>query len=128
MIPLTSSLYVEAELDSSASVLVEIGTGYYAEARVIEHSSSGAMRGVLSAAVRVQKSVPDGADYFKRKVTMVKGQLDKIGQVRAAEALCCTEQRTRLSSSARAQALQEKQRMHEQVVRLLRLRAQESQK
>ena len=31
LIPLTSSLYVEAELDSSASVLVELGTGYYAE-------------------------------------------------------------------------------------------------
>ena len=31
LIPLTSSLYVEAELDSSDSVLVELGTGYYAE-------------------------------------------------------------------------------------------------
>ena len=31
MIPLTSSLYIEAELDSSESVLVELGTGYYAE-------------------------------------------------------------------------------------------------
>lgn len=31
--------------------------------------------------VCLQKSVPDGVDYFQRKVIMLKGQLDKIGQV-----------------------------------------------
>ena len=41
MIPLTSSLYVEAELDSSAAVLVELGTGYYAEARQPAGSCAG---------------------------------------------------------------------------------------
>jgi hypothetical protein len=35
MIPLTSSLYVSGTLDSTDKVLVDVGTGYYVEVRVV---------------------------------------------------------------------------------------------
>ena len=33
--------------------------------------------------VGAQKSLSDGAEYFRRKVNLIKEELDKIGQVRA---------------------------------------------
>ena len=88
MIPLTASLYVEAELEDADTVLVELGTGYYAEVRwhpttavcmLMQHPIAD-----LHSGRCLQKSVADGQDYFARKVLLVKEQLDKIGQVR-----CC---------------------------------------
>ncbi|KAK9816040.1 hypothetical protein WJX74_007990 [Apatococcus lobatus] len=58
LMPLTSSLYVPATLDSASNVLIDIGASYY-----------------------VERSPADGTDYCKRKVNMLKDQLDQIGQV-----------------------------------------------
>ena len=86
MIPLTASLYVEAELDDADKVLVELGTGYYAEVPMLESMTAHGLSRCLTAALKhsafhVQKSAKDGKDYFGRKVLLVKEQLDKIGQV-----------------------------------------------
>lgn len=55
MVPMTSSMYVPGILDDSTTVLVDIGTGYYAE-----------------------KSVEEGKKYFRRKIEFVGKQLEKI--------------------------------------------------
>ena len=58
LLPLTSAVYVTGQLASHESILLDIGTGYYAEV------------------------TPDqGIDYCKRKVNMLRESLDKIGQV-----------------------------------------------
>ena len=86
LIPLTASLYVEAELDDADKVLVELGTGYYAEVLLLEPLTAHGISRCLTAALKhsafhVQKSAKDGKEYFGRKVLLVKEQLDKIGQV-----------------------------------------------
>lgn len=54
--PITSSLYVAGTLDTaSQSVLVDIGTGYYAD-----------------------MSLTSAGDYYKRKMDFVKTQLDTL--------------------------------------------------
>ncbi|KAL0031903.1 hypothetical protein WJX79_004356 [Trebouxia sp. C0005] len=58
LLPLTSAVYVSGKLASHESILLEIGTGYYAE-----------------------RSPQEGVDYCKRKVNMLKENLDKIGQM-----------------------------------------------
>lgn len=58
LLPLTSAVYVTGKLASHSSILLDIGTGYYAE-----------------------RSPAEGVDYCKRKVNMLKDNLDKIGQV-----------------------------------------------
>ncbi|KAK9791396.1 hypothetical protein WJX73_002932 [Symbiochloris irregularis] len=78
LLPLTSSLYVNGTLDNVDTVLVELGTGYYAE-----------------------KSLTEAMDYFQRKLLLLRDELDKIGQ-----------------------AMSEKQRIHEQVVQVLRRKQQ----
>lgn len=55
MVPMTSSMYVPGILDDSSTVLVDIGTGYFAE-----------------------KSVEEGKKYFRRKIEFVGKQLEKI--------------------------------------------------
>ena len=84
---------------------------------------------LTAAFTAAQKSVPDGVDYFRRKVTMVKGKLDEIGQVRqTAFSHCyCSLQSRMINDLLGVQALQEKQRMHDQVIKLLRQRNQEAQ-
>lgn len=78
LLPLTESLYVSGSLDSADTVLVELGTGYYAE-----------------------KDLEQGAEFFRRKVLLVKDNLDEIGKIAA-----------------------EKQRIHEQVVAVLKRKGQ----
>lgn len=58
LLPLTSAVYVSGKLASHDSILLDIGTGYYAE-----------------------RSPEEGVDYCKRKVNMLKENLDKIGQM-----------------------------------------------
>ncbi|XP_024878017.1 prefoldin subunit 5 [Temnothorax curvispinosus] len=58
LVPLTGSMYVTGKLADANNVIVDIGTGYYAE-----------------------KSVVDAKDYFKRKVEYVTEQMEKIQQV-----------------------------------------------
>jgi len=58
MIPLTSSLYVSGTLGSTDKVLVDVGTGYY-----------------------VEKSPMDGTDFCKRKVLMLKQNMEKLHAV-----------------------------------------------
>lgn len=55
MVPLTGSLYVPGQLADGEKVLVDIGTGYYAE-----------------------KRVPDAEEFFKRKVEYLKQQMEKV--------------------------------------------------
>lgn len=58
LVPLTSSMYVTGKLADANNVLVDIGTGYYAE-----------------------KSIEDAKDYFKRRVEYVTEQMEKIQQL-----------------------------------------------
>lgn len=58
LVPLTSSMYVTGELADTNNVIIDIGTGYYAE-----------------------KNIEDAKDYFKRKVEYVTEQMEKIQQV-----------------------------------------------
>jgi len=55
MVPLTGSLYVPGQLADGEKVLVDIGTGYYAE-----------------------KRVADAEEFFKRKVEYLKVQMEKV--------------------------------------------------
>lgn len=55
LVPLTGSLYVPGQLSDGETVLVDIGTGYYAE-----------------------KKVKDADEFFKRKVEYLKQQMDKV--------------------------------------------------
>lgn len=58
LLPLTSAVYVTGQLASHESILLDIGTGYFAE-----------------------RTPDQGVDYCRRKVNMLKENLDKIGQV-----------------------------------------------
>ena len=58
LVPLTKSLYSPGKLGATDSVLVDVGTGYF-----IEYSPSG------------------GVDYCKRKLLMLRENLDKLGEV-----------------------------------------------
>lgn len=58
LVPLTGSMYVTGKLADANNVIVDIGTGYYAE-----------------------KKIEDAKDYFKRKVEYVTEQMEKIQQV-----------------------------------------------
>ena len=60
LLPLTSAVYVTGKLASHDSIVLDIGTGYYAE-----------------------RTPAEGVDYCKRKVNMLRDNLDKIGQVHA---------------------------------------------
>ncbi|KAL3132864.1 hypothetical protein ABBQ38_006788 [Trebouxia sp. C0009 RCD-2024] len=57
LLPLTSAVYVPGKLASHDSILLDIGTGYFAE-----------------------RTPSQGSDYCKRKVNMLRDNLDKIGQ------------------------------------------------
>ncbi|KAJ0177739.1 hypothetical protein K1T71_006612 [Dendrolimus kikuchii] len=58
LVPLTSSMYVPGSLTDVNNVIIDIGTGYYA-----------------------QKDVEGGKDYFKRKVQFVNEQIEKINML-----------------------------------------------
>jgi len=59
LVPLTKSLYAPGKLGDTDKVLIDVGTGYF-----IEYTAQG------------------GADYCKRKVNMLRENLDKLGEVR----------------------------------------------
>ncbi|EFN55291.1 hypothetical protein CHLNCDRAFT_134230 [Chlorella variabilis] len=58
LLPLTESLYVSGTLESVDSVLLEAGTGYY-----------------------VERDVPGGIDYCRRKVLLVRDKMEQLGQL-----------------------------------------------
>ncbi|XP_015606049.1 prefoldin subunit 5 [Cephus cinctus] len=58
LVPLTGSMYVAGKLADTEKVLVDVGTGYYA-----------------------QKDIDDAKDYFKRRVAYVTEQMEKIQQL-----------------------------------------------
>tara|TARA_B100001778_G_scaffold244319_1_gene204608 strand:+ start:172 stop:561 length:390 start_codon:yes stop_codon:yes gene_type:complete len=58
LVPLTSSLYVPGKLGAVDKVLLDVGTGYF-----------------------VEKSPADGVDYCKRKVTLVRDNMEKLIEV-----------------------------------------------
>ncbi|KAG6453359.1 hypothetical protein O3G_MSEX008101 [Manduca sexta] len=55
LVPLTGSMYVPGTVADVDNVVIDIGTGYYA-----------------------QKDIDGGKDYFKRKVEFVAEQMEKI--------------------------------------------------
>lgn len=55
LVPLTNSLYVPGILGDTDTILLDIGTGYF-----------------------VEKSPEDGVDYCKRKVNMVRENMEKL--------------------------------------------------
>jgi len=55
LVPLTTSMYVPGVITDCKSVILDIGTGYYAE-----------------------KDVDDSKEYFKRKVEFVTEQMERI--------------------------------------------------
>jgi len=55
LLPLTPSLYVAGELEDPSTVLVDIGTGYY-----------------------VEKKCDDGIDFCKRKIGMLKVNMENL--------------------------------------------------
>ncbi|KPJ14513.1 Prefoldin subunit 5 [Papilio machaon] len=55
LVPLTSSMYVSGTIADTDNVIIDIGTGYYA-----------------------QKDIEGAKDYFKRKVQFVTEQMEKI--------------------------------------------------
>ncbi|XP_075223734.1 putative prefoldin subunit 5 isoform X6 [Lycorma delicatula] len=58
MVPLTGSMYVPGTIADSENVIIDVGTGYY-----------------------LQKDIDGAKDYFKRKVTFVTEQMEKIQAV-----------------------------------------------
>ncbi|CAK9813347.1 Prefoldin subunit 5 [Anthophora plagiata] len=58
LVPLTGSMYVVGKLADTNNVLIDIGTGYYA-----------------------QKNITDAKDYFDRRVAYVTEQMEKIQQL-----------------------------------------------
>ncbi|XP_021918952.1 prefoldin subunit 5 isoform X2 [Zootermopsis nevadensis] len=58
MVPLTGSMYVPGRVANGKSVIIDIGTGYF-----------------------IQKDIDGAKDYFKRKVSFVGEQIEKIMQV-----------------------------------------------
>ncbi|XP_017880034.1 prefoldin subunit 5 [Ceratina calcarata] len=58
LVPLTGSMYVAGRLVETNNVLIDIGTGYYAE-----------------------KNIADAKDYFDRRVAYVTEQMEKIQQL-----------------------------------------------
>lgn len=58
LVPLTGSMYVTGKLADTDNVLVDIGTGYYAE-----------------------KNITEAKDYFDRRVAYVTEQMEKIQQL-----------------------------------------------
>ena len=88
LVPLTSSLYVPGTLGSTEKVLLDIGTGYF-----------------------VEKTPEDGVDYCKRKVNLVKENMDKILEFikqRQSQAAQVNQ-----VFSAKVQQMQEQQRLAE---------------
>ncbi|XP_075212296.1 prefoldin subunit 5-like isoform X2 [Lycorma delicatula] len=58
MVPLTGSMYVPGTIADSENVIIDVGIGYY-----------------------LQKDIDGAKDYFKRKVTFVTEQMEKIQAV-----------------------------------------------
>lgn len=55
MVPLTGSMYVPGKLADTEKVLIDIGTGYFAEV-----------------------TIPHAKEYFKRRIAYVTEQMEKI--------------------------------------------------
>ncbi|KAK3249060.1 hypothetical protein CYMTET_41492 [Cymbomonas tetramitiformis] len=71
LVPLTSSLYVAGELAGTDTVLIDIGTGYF-----------------------VEKTPKEGSEFCKRKVSMLKHNIEQLQQV-------ITEKRQQVSQVSR---------------------------
>lgn len=71
MIPLTSSLYIPAKKCNADKVMVDIGTGYFAEMAVVEDKDDDKKNNGGSSAT----------SYFNRRVAYVKSQLEELEKV-----------------------------------------------
>ncbi|XP_075976437.1 prefoldin 5 [Anticarsia gemmatalis] len=83
LVPLTGSMYVPGVITDTEKVLIDIGTGYYA-----------------------QKDIEGAKDYFKRKVEFVTEQVEKIKMLGSEKAkvhkAICTVIENKLRASMQA--------------------------
>ncbi|KAM3967014.1 prefoldin 5 [Aphomia sociella] len=84
LVPLTESMYVPGTIADAENVIIDIGTGYYA-----------------------QKDIEGAKDYFKRKVQFVTEQMEKIQVLgieksKIREAICMMME-MKLQAQAQAQ-------------------------
>lgn len=78
LVPLTQSLYAPGVLDDNHKVLLDVGTGYFVEAR--ERQSAASSFPHERTPVAPQYTPADGTDYCRRKVGVLKENLDKLGE------------------------------------------------
>jgi hypothetical protein len=92
MVPLTESLYAPGKLGSTDKVLLDIGTGYFVEVRGWrlrrQHCGWRLQRQHCAALTRpparAQYTPADGVDFCRRKVNLLRENVDKLGEARAA--------------------------------------------
>lgn len=86
LLPITNAVYVSGKLSSNDKILIDIGTGYFAEvceqckAQADLHTSNF-VSGQEFVVALLQRTPADGVDFCRRKVSMLRENLDKIGQV-----------------------------------------------
>eukprot|EP00976_Prorocentrum_cordatum_P004084 80012-Prorocentrum_minimum.AAC.1 len=110
MIPLTSSLYVSGTLGSTDKVLVDVGTGYYVEGAHQRFADGNPL-------LHMQKSPMDGTDFCKRKVLMLKDNMEKLHMVPY-----------NAGTVQSAQVILEKRRQHNQVAQMFQAKMVQAQK
>ena len=71
MLPMTKTMYVQGTLTNVEKVLVDIGTGYYAEKVCFLCSRP-------HADFPCPKNIADAKDFYKRKVEFIGKQLEKL--------------------------------------------------
>lgn len=84
LVPLTSSLYVPGKLGDVTKVLVDVGTGYF-----------------------IEQSPADGADYSRRKVLLLKDNMEKLIEVITQKRKQATQ--VQQTFQAKVQAMEQQQ-------------------
>ena len=84
LVPLTSSLYVPGKMGDTSKVLIDVGTGYFLE-----------------------KTPTDGVDYCKRKVNLLRDNMEKLIEVISQKRKQVTQVQQTLG--AKMQALEQAQ-------------------
>ena len=84
LVPLTQSLYAPGKLGDTGKVLIDIGTGYFVEVRAQGLCAQCASWRCSAHAPRSLQYTPaDGVAYCRRKVLLLRENVDKLGEVRS---------------------------------------------
>lgn len=81
LLPLTSSVYVNGQLESVDKVLIDVGTGYFVEVRACGHPGSNRAIPTFRSCCLAQKSTDGGIDFCKRKVQYLRTQLETLTEM-----------------------------------------------